>query len=51
VRVGINTGLVAQTLLDQAREIVAHIASHAGSSELRESFLGTPAVRAVLAQG
>jgi tetratricopeptide (TPR) repeat protein len=40
----------AQRLLWQAREIIDHIASHAGPAELRESFLDTPAVRAVLAE-
>ncbi len=41
----------AQLLLGRAREVIEHIASHAGPAELRESFLETPAVRAVLAQG
>jgi tetratricopeptide (TPR) repeat protein len=40
----------AQRWLGQAREIIDHIASRAGTAELRESFLDTPAVRAVLAQ-
>ena len=38
----------AQRLRRQARKIVEHIVSHAGPAELRESFLDTPAVRAVL---
>jgi class 3 adenylate cyclase/tetratricopeptide (TPR) repeat protein len=41
----------AQLLLGRAREVIDHIASHAGSAELRESFLDIRAVRAVLAQG
>jgi tetratricopeptide (TPR) repeat protein len=40
----------AQRWLVQSREIIDHIASHAGPAELRESFLDTPAVRAVLAE-
>jgi tetratricopeptide (TPR) repeat protein len=38
----------AQDLRRQAREVVAYIADHAGSPELRASFLGLPKVRAVL---
>ena len=40
----------AQTLLRQSREIIDHIASHAGRPELRETFLDSPAARAVLAR-
>ena len=40
----------AQRLLWQEREIIEHIANHANSAELRESFLDTPAGRAVLAE-
>jgi len=40
----------AQTLLCQSREIIDHIASHAGRPELRETFLDSPAARAVLAR-
>jgi hypothetical protein len=37
----------AEALLAQARAIIATIADHAGSPELRASFLARPAVRAV----
>ena len=40
----------AQTLLRQAREIIDQIADRAGRPELRETFLDSPAVRAVLAR-
>ena len=42
-----GNALEAQALRKQAREVVEFIADHAGSPELRASFLGTPDVRAV----
>jgi len=38
----------AERLRQQAREIVAYIADHAGSNELSASFLALPEVRAIL---
>ena len=40
----------AQTLLRQAHDIIDHIARHAGRPDLRETFLDSPAARAVLAR-
>ncbi len=42
-----GNALEAQTLRKQARQIVEYIADHAGSPELRASFLGTSLARAV----
>ena len=41
----------AQATRGRAREIVVYMADHAGDYELRDSFLGLPEVRAVLANG
>jgi hypothetical protein len=38
----------AEVLRREAREVIAYIAGHAGTSELRVSFLARPEVRAVL---
>jgi hypothetical protein len=38
----------AEALRREAREIVTFIAEHAGSAELRTSFLTRPSVRAVV---
>jgi adenylate cyclase len=41
----------AELLRDQAREVIRYIADHAGSPELRASFLARPDVRAVADAG
>jgi len=41
----------AQALLAQARAILVAIADHAGSPELRASFLARPAVNVVVSTG